>query len=225
MDPLSSTKRSSFDDPTPAEIEAGACLPREPEPLASTTSEPPLNSAPAVKALVERHPPSAAAIPLDQSRGSAADKDSAHPGLALGVGFNVAMPGAMGAIEGTVGIVVDLGEPKISVFGSDGAGKALASGLSAGVSAQASYVVDVRKSWGAGAELGVNFPDFGVAVNFSAPSRGGPLEWNGFSISVGPSIGVDAHYLETETNGGGVSEIKDALHRATGLPGLRRWGP
>lgn len=225
MEPLSSTRRSSSDDPTLAEIEAGACLPREPGPLSSTSSNPASDSAPAVKALVDRHPPRTASGAAHQSQASVPHETGAHPGFALGVGFNVAMPGAIGAIGAEVGVVVDLGEPKIALFGSDGAGKALVSGLSVGLSAQASLVADVRKFWGAGGELGVNLPDLGVAINLSSPGPGEPLECNGVTVSVGPSIGVDAHYFETKTTGGGVSEIRDAVRRAAGLPGLRRLGP
>jgi len=225
MEPLSNTKRSSADEPTREEMEAGACLPREPEPLASTAAEPShFDSTPAVKALVDRHPARAARLPADPSRAAAAGQDGAHPGIALGIGMTAAMPGSLGAIEASVGIVVDLGKPKISVFGTDGSGKAIASGLSLGVSAQASFVADVRKFWGSGVELGINTPDLGVALNLSSPGPGEPLECNGMSLSVGPSIGVDAHYFETQTDGGGVSEIENALKRVTALPGFRRMG-
>ncbi len=47
MDPISNANGTSLDEPTPAELEAGACLPREPEPLASRHADGP---APAVKA-------------------------------------------------------------------------------------------------------------------------------------------------------------------------------
>lgn len=70
----------------------------------------------------------------------------------------------------------------------------------------------------------------GVAINYTTPAPGGPLEFNGLtaSVSPGPGVGGDAHYFEGSTAERGslsLGDIKDALQRAAGLPGLRRFGP
>lgn len=225
MDLLSNTTRRSSEDPTPAELEAGACLPRDPEPLESRATDAPPMSTPAVKALVDKHPPPGTAPPRSEPRVTAHTPHRAHPGFALGIGLNAALPGKFGAHGGSVGVVVDLGEPKISVFSSDGSGKATGSAISAGVSAQVSLIADVRKFWGTGGELGVNGSKLGAALNFSSAAPGEPLELNGVTGSIGAGVGVDAHYYYTKTQGGGLSEFKGAVDRAGGLPGLRRFGP
>jgi hypothetical protein len=229
MEPVSNNNRPSPDDPTPAELEAGACLPREPEPLESRLTEALPSPAPAVTALVDKHPPSAAAVTPPRSSTSASPaKSPAHPGVALSIGINAATPSKTRGVEASLGIVVDLSEPKISVFSSSGSGKAVALGLSAGISGQASLVRDVTKFWGPGEELGVNLPRLGAAMNFTTPAPGGPIELNGVTGSVGASIGVDGHYYAgTTTERWSVSlhDVKDALKRAAGLPGPRRFGP
>src|SRR3954462_985647 len=114
MEPLSSTNSKSSVEPTPAEVDAAACLPQEPEPLASGPAVAPLASDAAVATLVEKHPPptSGASGPSAPSAPGTA-KASAHPGIALSAGFSFVPPGKAVGIEAAVGVVVDLGEPGV----------------------------------------------------------------------------------------------------------------
>lgn len=219
MEPISSNSRTPLDEPTPAEIEAGASLPREPEPLESRLTEAPPESAAAVKSLVEKYPPAVSAVPAVPSQGSAAGPSgAAHPGLAVGISANIAAgPGVAVGAEASIGVVVDLKEARISVFTSAAWGTAIAPGGSAGVSGQASGVKDVRKFWGSGAEHGVNLSAGGISINHTTPEPGGPRELNGATVSLGPSLGGDAHYFEgstTERWGTSLNQIKEALQRA-----------
>lgn len=216
MDPISNANRTSLDEPTPAELEAGACLPREPEPLASRPADGP---APAVKTLVDKYSPSVVAAPRQPRPDSTSvTKSSLHPGIALSVGGNLAAgPGIAVGAEGSIGVVVGLSPPKISVFTSGAWGTALAPGVSAGISGQLSVVKDMTKFWGTGAERGLNLPRFGGAINYTTPMPGGPREFNGATGSVGPNLGGDAHDFEgTTTERGSMSwdRIKAALLRA-----------
>lgn len=201
-------------EPTAAELEAGASLLQEPERLESRA--PDVSPPPAVQRLVEQH------------RSSAPTAGAPHRGVAVAVGGGVAIgPGIAVGAEASVGVVVDLTEPKISVFTSSAWGTATAPGVSAGVSGQASAVADVRKFWGSGAEQGVNTPAGGAALNYTTPAPGGQRELNGASASVGPSLGGDAHYFEGNTSERwslSLDQIKDAVRRFAGLPGIRRFG-
>ena len=248
MEPISSTDRRSsagdtvgisgisvgisgisIDEPTPAEIDAGACLPRALEPLQSRLSEAPAEPAPAVKALVEAYPPSVSAAPPEPPQGSTgAPKGSSvrpgissvRPGIAVSIGGNLAAgPGIAVGVEASIGVVVDLSVPKISVFTSGAWGTAVAPGVSAGVSGQLSLVKDMTQFWGSGSEYGLNLSP-GGAINYSTPTPGGSREFNGVTGSLGPNLGGDAHYLEgSTTERGSISlhEIQDALKRAVGL--------
>lgn len=136
-------------------------------------------------------------------------------------------PGVAVGAEASIGVVVDFTEPKVSVFTSSAWGTALAPGVSAGASGQATLVADVSKFWGSGAEHGVNLPAGGAALNYTTTEPGGPRELNGVTGSVGPSIGGDAHYFEgttTERWSLSLDQVKEALHRFANLPGLRRFG-
>jgi len=129
--------------------------------------------------------------------------------------------------ETALGIVVDFTEPKVSLFTSGAWGTAIAPGVSAGVSGQASLVADVRKFWGSGAEHGLNAPGGGASLNHTTSTPGGPRELNGVAASLGPSIGGDVHYFEghtTERWSLSLDEVKGVLHRLANLPGLRRFG-
>ena len=224
MDPISNSNRLTSDEPTPAEIDAGACLPHEPEPLQCRRTEAPAAPPPAaVKSLVDKYPPSVSSAPREPSQASpSAPKGSSHPGIALSVGSNVAIgPGIAVGAEGSIGVVVDLSERKISVFTSAAWGTAVAAGVSAGGSGQLSVMKDVTKFWGSGAELGVNLPGGavspGAALNYTTPAPGGPREFNGVTGSLGPGLGGDAHYFEgntTERWSTSPQAIKDALKRA-----------
>jgi len=224
MEPISNSNRPTSDEPTPAEINAGECLPHEPEPLECRVTDAPAAPPPtAVKSLVDKHPPSLSAAPREPSQASpSAPVASSRPGIALSVGGNIAIgPGIAVAAEGSIGVVVDLNEPKISVFTSAAWGTAVAAGVSAGVSGQLSLVKDVTKFWGSGAELGVNLPGGavspGAALNYTTPTPGGPREFSGVTGSLGPGLGGDTHYFEgntTERWGTSPQAIKDALKRA-----------
>jgi hypothetical protein len=219
MEPISNPNRSSSAEPTLAELESAACLPREPEPLESRPTDASPPSASAVELLVDRYSASTSAAPPEAftDEGSAA-KGAVHPGIALSVGGSFATgPGIALGAEASIGVVVDLSEPKISVFTSANWGTAVASGISAGVSGQLSLVKDVTKFWGSGAEHGLNLSPGGAALNYTTPSPGGPREFNGVTGSVGPSLGVDGHYFEGTTSerwSVSLREIKDALTRA-----------
>lgn len=203
-------------EPTPAELAAGASLIQEPERLESrATDAPPLPSS--VQHLVDNH------------RSLAPGTNAPHRGVALAVGGGVvAGPGIAVGGEASVGVVVDFTEPKLSVFTSTAWGTAIASGVSAGVSGQASLVRDVEKFWGSGAEHGANTPIGGASLNHTTPTPGGPRELNGVTGSVGPSIGLDVHYFEgntTERWSLSLDQLKDAVRRFAGLAGVRRFGP
>ena len=197
-------------EPTPEELEAGASLPREPAPepveCRATDAPPP----PAVQSLIDKH------------------QSPPRPGLALSIGVSAAVgPGIAVGAETSVGIVVDLVEPDVSVFVSSGSGTAIASGVSAGVSGQISLLHDVEKFWGSGAEHGINLTAGGAAVQHTTPKPGGELTPNGLSASFGPSVGVDAHYFEgvTERIGMSLDDLSHAVKQLAGLPGPRRFGP
>jgi len=202
-------------EPTPAELEAGASLIQDPERLESRATD-----APALPSSVQRL--------VDEHRSSAQGTGAAHRGLALAVGGSAAAgPGIAVGGEASVGVVVDFTEPKISVFTNSAWGTAIASGVSLGVSGQASVVGDVRKFWGSGAEHGLNTPGGGASFNHSTPTPGGPRELNGLTASVGPSIGGDVHYFEgntTERWSLSLDQLKAAVMRFAGLPGIRRFG-
>jgi len=202
-------------EPTPAELEAGASLIQEPERLESRATDAPAQPA-SVQRLVDEHPSSA------QVNGAP------HRGFALAVGGGAAAgPGIAVGGEASVGVVMDFTEPKISVFTSSAWGTAIASGVSAGVSGQASVVGDVRRFWGSGAEHGLNTPAGGASLNHTTSTPGGPRELNGVTASVGPSIGGDVHYFEgntTERWSLSLNQLKDAVMRFVGLPGIRRFG-
>lgn len=211
---LSGSSNALVPEPTPAELEAGASLIQEPERLESRATDPPPQPA-SVQQLVHRHPsPQGAGAP--------------HRGVALAIGGGAAAgPGIAIGGEASVGVVVDLTEPKISVFTSGAWGTAIAPGVSAGVSGQASVVADVRKFWGSGAQHGLNTPAGGASLNHATSAPGGPRELNGVTASVGPSIGGDVHYFEgntTERWSLSLDQLKDAVRRFAGLPGIRRFG-
>ena len=236
MEPVSNQNRSSSDEPTPAELDAAACLAREPAPLDAQGAEPAPPLAPAVAALVDKHPPPGRAAPPAPAQPSTSATASSHQGFALGIGINFAPPGTAVGFEASLGVVVDLGEPELSLFTSTGSGKSLASGVSAGISGQVSLIGDVTRFWGSGEEVGVNLPRGGSTLNFTTPAPGGAPELNGITVSYGPSLGADGHDFETITQGRslreigdaiaqGVHDIEAALKRAAGLPGPRRFGP
>jgi hypothetical protein len=84
----------------------------------------------------------------------------------------------------------------------------------------------VQKFWGSGAEVGLNGPEGGGAINFTTPGPGGSPEFNGIAVSAGPSAGGDLHYYEgttTEHLSLSLQDVKDALKRAY-LPGPHRFG-
>ena len=256
MEPVSSRSRPESEsvESTAAEVEAGACLPREPEPLASRASDEPPRP-PAVAALVDKHPPPASTNPAQPSpsllpspapslpsplppASAGSDKvgKGPHPGFALGVGVNLARPGKSTAGEVSLGLVVDLGEPSVSLFTSEGSGTASALGVSAGLSGQVTLLGDARRFEGSGQELGVNLARGGASLDFSSEVPGGPIEFNGATVSFGPSIGRDGHYFDTTTQVWsaselaqaavhGVHDIQEALRRISQLPGPRRFGP
>lgn len=217
MEPISNSNRT-LPDPTPEELEAAASLPRPAETLESRRTDAPAPPQPAVQSLVDRHPPSVSAPPAPPQATAATPKSSAHPGVALGVGGNLAIgPGIAVGVEASIGVAVDLSEGKISVFTSASWGTALAPGVSAGVAGQASGMKDVSKFWGSGAEVGVDLPVGGASINYSTPAPGGARELNGATLSLGPSVGGDGHYLEgttTERWSMSLHDIKDALKRA-----------
>jgi hypothetical protein len=149
-----------------------------------------------------------------------------HRGFALGIGANAAV-GPVIAVggEASVGVVVDITDPKISLFTSSAGGAAIASGVSLGVSGQISAVRDVSKFWGSGAEDGVNLPAGGGAINYTTAGPGGERTVNGLTDSIGPSIGADVHFFEgttTERWSLSLDDIKDTL---ASLAGPRRLGP
>jgi len=212
MEPTSpSASRSPSIEPTPEEIAAGASLPREvkPQKLESRAEDAPPAPPAAVKKLVDEH-----------SR-------APHGGVALGVGVSgaIGLGVAVGG-EVSVGVVVDVTDPKVSVFVSSASGVAAASGVSVGASTQVSLVKDLDKFSGAGAEHGLNLPGGGLALNHSI-AEDGRLEPNGVTESLGPSVGVDAHYYEGTTERWSLSwdAIKNAVKQVAGLPGLHRFGP
>jgi hypothetical protein len=206
---------SLIPEPTAAELDAGASLIQESERLESRATDPPTLPAP-VKRLVDQH------------RASAQGAGAPHRGLALAVGGSAAAgPGIAVGGEASLGVVVDFTGPKISVFTSSAWGTAIVPGISAGVSGQAGLVADVRKFWGSGAEQGLNTPAGGVSLNHTTPAPGGPRELNGVAASVGPSVGGDVHYFEgttTERWSLSLDQLKDAVKRLAGLPGIRRFG-
>jgi hypothetical protein len=213
---ISGNSASLLPEPTAAELEAGASLLQEPERFESrATDAPPLPRT--VQRLGDSHGPSAAGT------------STPHRGVALAVGGGAAAgPGIAVGGEASVGVVVDFAEPKISVFTSGAWGTAIASGVSAGVSGQASLVRDVKKFWGSSAEHGVNTPGWGASLNHTTPAPGGRREPNGITGSVGPSIGVDVHYFEGNTSERwslSLDQLKDAVRRFAGLAGVRRFGP
>jgi len=212
-----------LDPPTPEELEAAASLPREPEPIVSRLTDAPQASPPAVQSLVDKYLTSVSAPPSEPPKATTgAPKGSAHHGVALGVGGNLAIgPGIAVGVEASIGVAVDLSEGKLSVFTSASWGTAVVAGVSAGVSAQASGMWDVSKSWGSGAEVGVDLPGGvispGASINYTTPAPGGPRELNGATFSLGPSLGGDGHYVEgttTERWSTSLHEIKSALKRA-----------
>jgi hypothetical protein len=90
--------------------------------------------------------------------------------------------------------------------------------VSAGVSGQVSGMKDVTKFWGSGAEHGLNLSAGGFAINHATSEPGGSRESNGATVSVGPSLGGDAHYFEgttTERWSTSIRDIKEALRRAS----------
>jgi len=215
MGPTSpSGPRNSSVEPTPEEVAAGASLPRDPEPeklesRADDAPPAPPSPPPSVQKLIDAH----GAAP--------------HGAVALSVGVNAAV-GPLVAVGGelSVGVVVDLAEPELSLFVSRGSGMGAASGVSAGASMQVSLVKDLSKFWGAGAEHGLNLPGGGLALNH-AMAENGELEVNGVTESLGPSFGVDAHYFEGTTERWSLSwnDVKSAVKQVTGLPGPHRSGP
>lgn len=226
---VSNRRTNASPEPTAEEIEAGACLTRPPErPEGRDTDEPPPPT-PAVQSLVDKHeaaapsqifPPTNAGVP--------AAGTSAHRGIALSFGVNFAV-GPIAAVGGelSVGVVVDLTDPDISVFASDGRGSAEATGVSAGFSGQVSYVHDLAKLLGSGVELGLNAGPASLAANFARTRPGAVPELNGGTLSVGPSIGADVHLFETRTEHVSVilNDMADAVRQMASLPGPRRFGP
>lgn len=199
-------------EPTPEELEAGASLPREPAPKLAEcrATQPAAPPPPAVQSLIDKH------------------QSPPRSGLALSIGVSAAVgPGIAVGVEASVGILLDLEEAKLSVFVSSSSGTAIASGVSAGVSGQASWLNDVEKFWGSGAEHGVNLPGGGAALNHTTPEPSGELTPNGFTASLGPSVGLDAHYFEgmTERLDLGWDDLTQAVKQLAGLPGPRRFGP
>src|SRR4051794_32497493 len=143
MEPISSSNRRSSEEPTSDEIGAAACLPREPEPE-SIESPSPVQcspSEPAVSALVDKYPAaSSTAAPPTQQASANPRREASHSGVALSVGVNFTPPGQTGGAEASVGVVVDLSEPRVALFTSTAAGKAAAPAVSAGISGQVSLV-------------------------------------------------------------------------------------
>lgn len=203
-------------EPTPEEVEAGACLTQAPEQLESRAPAEPPPLPPAVQGLIDKHSPPPTALP---------PKGQPHDGMVLGIGANLAL-GVGPALGGEVGVgvVIDFTEPKLSLFTSHGAGLALATGVSAGLSGQAAVVNDVQKFWGSGAEVGLNV-EGGGAVQFTKPSPDGTLEFNGIAVSAGPSIGGDLHYFEGTTSELWSLSLQDVENTMRQLSGLRRFGP
>lgn len=206
---LSGSSNALVPEPTAAELEAGATLMQEPERLESRAIDSPPSAS--VQQLVDRHPASA---------GIAAP----HRGVALSIsGGAAAGPGIAVGAEASVGLVVDLTEPKVSVFTSGAWGTAIATGVSASVSGQASFVADVKKFWGSGAEHGLNIEVGGASLNHALSAPGGERELNGFTVSMGPGVGGDVHYFEgntTERWSLSLDQLKDAARRFAGLLGL-----
>jgi hypothetical protein len=212
MEPTRPTEanRTASLEPTPEELEAGASLPREPPPEQLVSRDPGAPPPPAVQSLINKH------------------QSSAHPGVALSIGVSAAVgPGIAVGAEASVGVVVDLAEPKVSLFVTSGAGTAIASGVSAGVSGQVSVLNNAEKFWGSGAEHGVNLPGGGAALNHTTPAPGGERTLNGITASFGPSIGADAHYFEGTTKriSLGLEAVAQTVKEFVGLPGPRRFGP
>lgn len=204
---LGSTQTPSL-EPTPEELEAGASLPREPapQPIECRASAPDAPPPPGVQSLIDKH------------------QSPPRPGLAFSVGIGAAVgPGIAVGAEASVGIVVDLVEPDVSVFFSSGSGPGIASLISAGVSGQISLLHDVEKFWGSGAEHGINLTVGGAAVQHTTSKPGGELTPNGLSASFGPSVGADAHFFEGTTLS--LDDLTQAMKQLTGLPGPRRFGP
>lgn len=209
MDPTSpaSASRNSPTEPTPEELEAQASLPRAPEPLESRAADPP--RPPAVHKIIEKH------------------DNAPHAGLALSLGVSAAAgPGIGIGAEASVGVVIDPTDRKLELFVSSGWGTALVSAVSVGASSQVSLVKNLEKCWGSSAEHGVNLPGGGLALSHSTPEPGGDLEPNAITESLGPSLGVDAHYYEGKTERISLSleKLTQTLQRFTALPGLRRLG-
>jgi len=238
MEPISSRNRSESEpgEPTAAEVEAGACLPREPEPVQSRLVDQPTQRPRAVVALVDKQLPVTSTGSATRSPAAGSAGKTSHPGVALSVGVNLAVAGKGMGGEASLGIVVDLGEPSISLFTSSGRGTAAAPTLSAGVSGQVSLIADATKFSGSGQELGVNSTRASGSFNFSSATPGGPIELNGVTGSYGTGIGMDAHYFDTTTKVWtlsdladaavqGVQDVREALRRAAQLPGPRRFGP
>ncbi|MER0169878.1 MAG: hypothetical protein DU489_04600 [Nitrosomonas sp.] len=107
-------------------------------------------------------------------------------GFVMGAGVEV----ASGVYIGTEGIYQ---------YHTLGGGFALGRGMGASISA--GYVWDFDNFWGYGNEMGVNFPDVGLAICQSNPDANtwgkGPLV--SAQLSKGPSLGFDGHWLKTYT--------------------------
>jgi hypothetical protein len=216
MEPTSSSgARNNSLELTPEEIEARASLPRESEPerLESRAEDAPRPPPPA--------PPPAVQTLIDKHGGAPHGAVAFSVGVNAAVGLGVALGGELSA-----GMVIDMADPKISLFISSASGLAAATGVSAGVSAQVSAVKDLDRFWDSGAEHALNVPGGGVALNYSVDPSG-ERQLNGVTESLGPSIGADAHYYEGTTERFSLSwqDIKDAVERAAGLPGPHRYGP
>lgn len=215
---VSNTPRSSSYAPTPEEVDAQACLPPEAERLQSRAAEAasaaPAPPPPAVQALVDRHASSAPApLPPESKPPAVAGASPRAAGVALSLGAGAAL-GAWG-VEASVGLLVDLDSGTATLFTSVGGGSALAPTGSAGVAAQASYVDDVQKFWGNGAELGANLPFVASpALGFTEPTPEGPRELNSATVSVGQSAGADVHTYATNTRAHGSYDLDGALQRA-----------
>jgi len=216
--PVSKGAANASIEPTPEELEAGASLMQAPERLESraTDAPPPASLHPAVKNLVDKCAPPPPALPAPSRP---------HDGMTLGVGASLAIGPARIGAEVSAGVVLDFTEPRIAVFTNRAWGPAVGTGVSAGVSGQASVVNDVQKFAGEGTSIGLNGPEGGGAINLAKPASGGRPEFNGITVSAGPSLGGDLHYFEGTTVEHFSFSLQDLKDLMKSIPSPRRLGP
>jgi hypothetical protein len=105
------------------------------------------------------------------------------------------------------------GGPHRGVALAIGGGAVAGPGIAVGGEASVGVVVDI--------------PAGGASLNHATSAPGGPRELNGITASVGPSIGGDIHYFEGNTTERwclSLDQLKDAMRRFAGLPGILRFG-